>query len=79
MRCSPILAHGGAIAPLLLVVYFAVASFVGGIMLMFNRKPGLRWLGLGLLLCGTITAVLALVFFDAIVKFFADGSPHLRG
>ena len=79
MTPSPILAHGGAIAPLLLVAYFAGASFVGGIVLMFNRRPGLRWLGLGLLLCGVTTAILVLVFFDAFVRYFADATLHLRG
>jgi hypothetical protein len=44
---GPILANGGAIAPLLLAACFAVASFVGRIVLMFSRRPGLPWLGLG--------------------------------
>jgi hypothetical protein len=79
MSPGPILAHGGAIAPLLVVAYFAVAGFVGGIVLMFNRKPGLRWLGVGLLLCGAATAVVVLVFFDAFVRLFADASLHFRG
>jgi hypothetical protein len=79
MKPSAILAHGGAIAPLLLVAYFAVASFVGGVVLMFNRRAGFRWLGLGLLLSGVTSAILVLVFFDAFVRYFANATLHLRG
>jgi hypothetical protein len=76
MRRHPILAHGGAIPPLLVSGYLVVGGLVGGIVLMSSKRPGHRWVGAGLLICAFTGAVLLLVFFDAFVKFFADAISY---
>jgi hypothetical protein len=71
MSYVPILAHGGAIPPLLLAACFSVACFVTGALMVFGKRSRLRWLGAGLILCGITTVILVMVFFDAVVRLFA--------
>jgi hypothetical protein len=79
MQSGAILAHGGAIPPLLLSLYFVGGCLVGGGVLVCGKRRRLRWYGLALLVCGVVAAVLLVVFFDAIVKNFADAMLHARG
>ncbi len=72
MTFAPILAHGGAILPLMGIACCAFGCLAGGFALAATSKKTSRWiLGASLSLCGAVIVILSLVFFDKLVRLFA--------